>query len=132
MIDLSELIDLSIKGLQEAQRWNLRAIAATKPTGQFGVTIRDILTQLQRYEVSITHVDTGALKASERIEIMGLSGRIYIDPSAQNPRSGVRTAIYGETEDLRGGSHAFGARTEREGAPPIINLALVQLGRSLQ
>jgi len=126
------MTDLTIRGLQEAQRWNLRAIANTKSSGQFGMAIRDITVGLQRYEVSITHVDTGALKASERIEIMGLSGRIYIDPSAQNPRSGVRTAIYGETEDLRGGSHAFGARTEREGAPLIINLALVQLGRSLQ
>ena len=113
----------SIRGLQEAQQANLRMIAAMTPGGRFGNTIRTITTKLQRYEVSVSHVDTGAMRASERIEIKGLVGRIFLDESATNPRSGALTSVYGAIENARGGAHAFGARTY-ETAPGIVNSAL--------
>lgn len=123
---------IGITGIQQAQEWNLRAIAALKPSGAYGRAIRDIVTMLHRYEVAITHVDTGALRASHRIEMNGLRGRIYIDQLARNPRTGTKTSVYGEVENARGGEHAFGARTVKEAAPQVVAQALSYLGRSLQ
>lgn len=122
----------TIKGLQELQRWNLRAIANAKPDGEYGRALRNILTQLERYEVAIIHVDTGALRASPRIELRGLSGRVYLDPTATNPRTRQKTSIYGAVENARGGEHAFGERTVHEAAPRIVGTALAMLGRSLE
>ena len=122
---------MTIQGLQEAQRWNARAIANMKPEGAYGSAIRTIITQIQRYEVIQTHVKTGALRASERMEVRGLWGRVYLDESARNPRSGALTSVYGAIEDARGGNHAFGANTVREGAPRIVGTALSGLAQRL-
>lgn len=108
------MTQLTIRGIQEAQRWNLRAIAAMQPDGQFGRAIQYATTIVHRHAVSITHVDTGALRASHRIQLDGLRGRIYIDPSSVNPDSGARPAVYGAIEEARGGSHAFYRRTVNE------------------
>ena len=116
--------DMTIQGLQEAQRWNARAIANMKPEGAYGSAVRLIVTQIQRYEIIQTHVDTGALRASERMEVRGLWGRVYLDESAKNPRSGALTSVYGAIENARGGSHAFAEKTVREGAPRIVGQAL--------
>jgi hypothetical protein len=116
-------VKLSITGIQEAQERNARAMAALRPTGAFGRAIQYVTVEAQRYAVGYTHVDTGSLKAAQRMEIGGLRGRVYIDPSATNPRSGQRPAEYGRYEHGRGGSHAFyqrvisdqGARLRKEG-----------------
>jgi hypothetical protein len=123
--------DTTIRGLQEAQRWNARAIANMKPSGAYGRAIQNIVTQLQRYEMSVTHVDTGSLRATQRMEIRGLRGRVYIDPRARNPRSRQMTSVYGAIEEARGGSHAFGNRTVNEAAPRIVGLAVRNLGKDL-
>lgn len=104
-------IDLTITGLQEAQAGNARTIAEMRPTGAFGRAIKYGLTAAERYAISITHVDTGALRASHRIQYDGDSGMLYLDPHARNPRSGELTSVYGWYEHQRGGSHAFYART---------------------
>lgn len=104
----------TIQGLQDAQNWNLRALAAMKPDGALGQAVKTALAEAQRYAVAITHVDTGALRASHRVELIGLRGTVYIDPNARNPVSGARTAIYGQAEHARGGSHAFYARVQSE------------------
>lgn len=103
----------SISGLQETQRANLRHVTAMKPHGAFGRVIQLTTSAAHRYAVTITHVDTGALRASHRMMISGLRGEIYLDKSAANPRGG-RTSIYGPIEHARGGAHAFYARTESE------------------
>lgn len=100
-------VDLSIRGLQEAQARNLARIAALKPNGALGRLVRDLTVRAHRYAVAATHVDTGALRASHRLDVQPLRGRIYVDPSAVNPRSKRRPAEYGVYEHHRGGSHAF-------------------------
>src|SRR5512145_1695553 len=100
-----------IKGLQEAQAANKRQIAATRPSGTLGRAVLYATTKLHRYAVAITHVwvyKGGGLRASQRMKLEqgGLRGRIYIDPSAVNPR-GQKPSIYGPIEEARGGSHAF-------------------------
>lgn len=109
-------IDLDISGIQELQDANIRRIAALKPRGAFGRMLQYIGTAFHRYAVAITHVDTGALKASHRLDLDLDLGRvsIFIDPTATNPRTGERTAEYGADEHARGGTHAFYARTIRE------------------
>lgn len=106
---------LTITGIQEAQAATLRAMAAAKPDGGLGRAVWYAATELHRYAVSITHVDTGALRASEQVAMRGSArAEIYIDPSATNPRTGARTADYGAVENARGGAHAFFERTYNE------------------
>lgn len=100
-------VKLSITGIQQAQAANNRAIAALKPGGALGRAVQYGTIAAHRYAVALTHVDTGALKSSHRMEVSGLRGKIYIDPGAVNPRSNRRTALYGEYEHERGGEHAF-------------------------
>jgi hypothetical protein len=112
-------VSLSIKYLQEAQAKNNKAIAALKPSGEFGRVVRDVTIYAHRHGVAITHVDTGTLKAGHRMQVRGLRGRIYIDPGAINPRSHQRAAVYGIYEHERGGEHAFYDRVGREVGPEI-------------
>lgn len=100
-------VKLTITGLQNAQAENNRAIAALRPSGAFGRAVQYGTAAAQRYAIGVTHVDTGTLKASHRMEVDGLRGRVYIDPAATNPRSSQRSAVYGPIEHQRGGEHAF-------------------------
>lgn len=104
----------TIQGIQEAQRANEQLIAAMKPSGALGRMVQYATVLAHRYTVAITHVDTGALRASHRMNVLGGRGEIYLDPTATNPRTGTPTAEYGPTEHARGGDHAFYERTERE------------------
>lgn len=112
-------VKLSITGIQEAQAANNRAIAALQPTGALGRAVQYGTVTAHRYAIGLTHVDTGALKASHRMEVTGLRGRIYIDPSTTNPRSRQAPVDYGPYEHDRGGSHAFYARVIDEHGPAI-------------
>lgn len=127
----------TIKGLQEAQRWNVRAIAALRPAGALGRAIQWGTTQAHRFAVGFTHVDTGALRLAHRMAISngifgGTTGRVFIDPSApaierQRTKYGIkiirrrrvsyagtRPAVYGPYEHERGGEHAFYRRVVDE------------------
>lgn len=106
--------EFAIKGIQEAQAENAKMIARLQPQGEVGQKIKDLTISAHRYAVSITHVLTGSLRASHRMELKGLRGRIYLDPQAVNPRSGQKPAIYGFYENKRGGEHAFYDRTVDE------------------
>lgn len=113
---MAKVIDVSasITGIQELQAWNIRAIAALKPSGAAGEAVRWGTTEAHRHTVAITHVDTGTLRAAHRmtIEERGkVRGRIFIDRSARNPRTGQRPAVYGVVEHRRGGTHAFYGHT---------------------
>lgn len=116
---MSNEIHISLRGVQEAQDMNARAIAALRPAGAAGVAVRDATAEMHRYAVSITHVwkyKGGGLKTSHRMEVNDFRGRIYIDPGVINPR-GQRPVEYGPHEHARGGSHAFYARTMAEVGP---------------
>ena len=113
----------SIEGLQQAQQANLYNIAQMKPSGALGRMVQYGTILAHRYTVSITHVDTGALRASHRMKLQGSRGEIYIDPEGVNPRTGAHTAKYGPVEHARGGSHAFYARTEKEAGLSIATQA---------
>ncbi len=115
-------VNLSITGLQEAQNVNARLIAMMQPDSAAGEITRYVTAGLHRLAVAYTHVDTGALRASHRMELTGLSGRVYIDENAVNPRSGQLTSVYGFYEHERGGEHAFYDRAV-EGAGALIDQA---------
>ncbi len=124
---------VNIQGLQEAQRANLRRIAALKPDSHFGSAVKNVTAGLHRYAVTITHVwhiKGGALRASQRMSVKGIHGRIYIDRSSVNPRGG-RPSIYGPYEEARGGEHAFYSRTVDEAGDKFVGLELGKLGRRL-
>ena len=110
---------VAIEGIQEVLDANLQRIAALTPTGAAGKAIKYGTIRLHRYAVAITHVwkyKGGALRASHRMAISGLDGKITIDPSAMNPR-GQRPADYGPHEHARGGTHAFYKRAVEEEGP---------------
>lgn len=100
-------INLTIRGLQETQAKNLRRIARLEPGGEFGTMIRNTTVYTHSEAVKVTHVDTGTLRASHRMQITNVRGLVFIDPSAVNPRSGAKPVDYGPVEEARGGSHAF-------------------------
>jgi hypothetical protein len=113
-------IKADIRGLQQAQAAMNRRIAELKPTGALGQAVKRAGLMIHRYVLGITHVDTGALRASHRIEINGTRGKIYIDPNARNPRNGAKTSVYGAIEHARGGSHAFYTRTKNEYGDTVV------------
>jgi len=100
-------ITCDIRGIQEAQARNLRRIAAIRPGGAFEAEIQTLAIETHRVAVVYTHVDSGSLRGSQRIELQGRRARIYLDPGAVNPRTNRRPAEYGVYENARGGSHAF-------------------------
>ena len=99
-----------ITGLKEAQRDNQRRINALQGD-VIGRGVRTGTIAAHRFAVASTHVDTGALQASHRMEYRqgwgGIQGKVFIDPNARNPRSRALTSQYGVVEHNRGGSHAF-------------------------
>jgi len=104
--------DGTIKGIQEAQAANLRAMKAAKPEGGLGRAVWYAAIDVHRYAVSITHVMTGTLRASERVEMRDSArAEIFIDPASVNPRTGEKPSDYGLIENARGGEHAFFERT---------------------
>lgn len=102
-----------------------------KPQGAVGQAIKHVTSGAHRYLVRETHVDTGSYRASQRMEITGLRGRLYVDPTARNPRSGQRPAVYGEYEEARGGSHAAYKRTYEEAGPRLVREAMAIMERGL-
>lgn len=122
---------ITIRGIQEAQKANARYIANLNPGGALGRAVQYATIETHRYATSLTHVKTGALRASHRMQTYGLRGRIYLDPTAQNPKTRERTAMYGPIENARGGSHAFYERTRDEGGPKIQRAALAGFLRDI-
>jgi len=121
----------SLRGLQEAQQENLRMVRAVSPSGGMGRAVQYLAESAHRFAVSVTHVDTGALRASHRLAQEGASRwRLYLDPNARNPRSGARTSVYGPIEHDRGGEHEFYERTIEAG-PDMVDRALVYVMRDL-
>jgi len=109
-------IQVNIKGLQKLQAANLKAINALKPKHALGKALKEGTAQVHRLSVAYTPHDTGALRASHRIKIdtRQVVGRVSLDRTARNPRSGMRTAEYGyylhqqgQVPGVRSGIRAF-------------------------
>lgn len=122
---------LTIKGIQEAQRKNLQRMAAMKPEGRLGNAVRSIALEAHRYMTSVTHVDTGAYKASNRVSMIGLTAKINVDTSAVNPHGG-KPVIYSVYEEARGGDHAAYALTGAQIKGGIVQKHLSAFGASLR
>lgn len=94
---------IDIKGMQEAQAAVLKVIAALKPTGAVGKATQVMTIRAFRWVIIQTHVATGALKASRRMEVQELKGIIFTasgrNKYGHNPRG------YDVPEQARGGSH---------------------------
>lgn len=107
--------ELAIKGLQRAQQKNIKRIHAVDAKGKLGKAIKAIMIPAYRFLVTVTHVDTGSYKASQRMEYKGsgdqAQGTLYVDPSAVNPRSNMKVKDYSKYEEARGGDHASYSRT---------------------
>jgi hypothetical protein len=124
-------VKLNIEDIQKAQAANLRAIALLEPESTMGRMVQELLPDLHRYVVTITHVwiyRGGALRAAHRMSIVEKGagtarGSIFIDPTAVNPR-GQRSSEYGVYEHARGGSHAFYERTMNERGPAVQGRAM--------
>lgn len=112
-----------IKGIQEAQAGNLKAIAALTPDGSFGEAIRYATTAAHRFAVQNTVVDTGSWRASHRMLIQKLRGRVFIDPSAVNPKGGKPVEYGPALEQKKGGRYAVYKKTYEEAGPEILRQA---------
>lgn len=124
-------VKMTITGIQAAQNANIKRIAAFQPRGALGRAMKHAIIGAHRYLVDITHVDTGTYQASQRMDLKGDHGRIYVDPSAVNPRSGQRPAEYAQDEEARGGSHAAYARTVKEAGPRLVKEAIEIMERGV-
>lgn len=116
------MVAIDIQGLQEAQQKNLRIIQNLKMSGALGNAVREMALEAHRRVVMKTHVDTGTLRAAQRIRMAGNEGIIEIDPGAVNPQSGQYASVYGPYEHARGGEHAFYERVYKEDAAAIQDL----------
>lgn len=114
----------SIKGIQEAQAAAVRALAAVRPSDGLGEAVQYALAAAHRYLAANTVVDTGAWRGSHRPQMTGpASGRIFMDPGAQNPKGGF-PAIYGaHLEATRGGRYAVYRTTAEQAGPEILRQA---------
>jgi len=130
-------ISVGIKGLQEAQRANVKAINALRPRGAFGQAIQVGTAMVHRYAVYHTPWDTRSLATSHRMQIDrgGLRGIISIDRGAINPVSGHHPFEYGYwlheqgyRPGIRGGVRAFYQYTaERHGRQTLTRMGAVVL-----
>lgn len=102
----TRLFSIDIKDIQKAMAENQAMINKLASGGAFGRALPYATQAAHRYAVSITHVDTGALKGSHRMQLLSrFRGLIYLDPAAVGPHG--PPAHYGPYEHNRGGSHAF-------------------------
>lgn len=121
------MLKIGIQGLQQAQQANLRAIRAARPDGGLGRAVLFVTAGVHRHLVSITHVDTGAYRASHYITQSGPSRMVIsISPSARNPRTRALTSVYGPIEEARGGGHAA-YRRAYEAGPQYVSRAVGML-----
>lgn len=118
----------SIQGLQQAQYAALKAIRAVKPEGALGRAVKFLATGAHMRLVTLTHVDTGALRASEMIRMDDLLHyTVYNNQSARNPRSLAYVTSYASVEEARGGSHAAWQQTYEYGASVLAPRALAMV-----
>jgi len=131
-------MELSIKGLQEAQQANLQMVRAMQPAGALGRAIQYAGLAMHRHVVPSTPHDYGALRAAHRVENKPLQARIYIDPGATAPRRKARPAVYGAIlhgqgmiPGLRSGIRAFYAYSVQTYGAKVAEGAIREFKREL-
>ena len=120
----------TIKGIRELQRANLKSIRALQPTGAAGQAVQSGILAMQRYQATITDVDTGALKGSRRIRIEGMGASLFTSHTARNPRSGTPVLEYDDYEEARGGGHANWSRTFNEAGARVASTMMARILRT--
>ncbi len=95
---------ITIEELQQAQAAMLKIIAALQPRGAVGKATQEMTIRAFRWVVTQTHIKTGTLKASRRMEVHELKGIIYTVVGI-NPKTGKSARAYDVPEQARGGSH---------------------------
>lgn len=120
----------TIEGLQELQDANIKLIAAFEPDGPAGEAVQFVTTGAHRYLVGVTHIASGAYRASHRMTVTNVRGEIFIDPTARNPK-GKLVQKYAKDEEARGGSHAAYRRTYEEAGPRLLEQAAQNVIRQL-
>lgn len=123
-------VKASIEGLQKAQDRNLRRVAAMRRGAEYGA--RDAAIALHRYAVQITHVDSGAWRASHRVAVEGPYGRVYLAPTARHPKSGTLVTTYANVWGERGGRLAIYRRTRAEEGPRVMHRYAVRILEEVQ
>lgn len=103
-------VELKIYGIDEA----IAYLEDIKVSKRLGVAIEKTVSALARLAASITPVVTGAMRAAWCGTSSGLEGRVYIDPAAVNPRSGVPVVNYaGVVSERRGIMDALISESDR-------------------
>jgi len=123
-------VSVTIQGADEVQKALRAAAQVAKQGGALQQAVGAAANHLHAYAVNVTHVDTGALRASHIIRQSGARALIYPSPAVRNPRSGKSPAEYGIYEERRGGSHAFYARAMGQ-ARQAVDAAEAHLRRGL-
>lgn len=104
-----------LQGQPELRQFIRRLIAAMRPGGSMTRIITYATDWGRQLAGEYSHQDTTELSKSHLSEVTegGSQGRVYINPSAVNPR-GQRPAIYGPFEHGHGTSHAFYTLTSED------------------
>jgi len=134
---MTTIPQITVQGIEEVQKRNMRRIAALQPEGEAGDAVRDAVVSLHRYAVSITHVgkyhvggmvvEGGSLRAAHRMEVSELYGIVHVDPKARNARTKTPPREYAVYENARGGEHAFYDRTVDEEGPKVKERAMTRI-----
>lgn len=115
---------IQISGIAEVNAAIRRVSGALHPGGEMSRAVEWMTLAALRGVKARTDVDTGAYRAGQTSEMQNaLTGRVFIDPSARNPRSRVPVVVYGPIEEARGGTHAAYQRTYSEQGGAIVNEA---------
>lgn len=127
--------DIQIIGYEETMAANRKMIEALHPRSGLGDAVRTVVLDLQQYAVGVTHVWTGALRSSHRVEFSAMGdqaeGVLFVTPATRNPITGDRPAVYGLEEEKRGGDHAFYMRTYQDRGDTALTLGVDRLERWL-
>ena len=83
-------VDFEARGFDEAVEY----LGAVNVSGKLEKVIDSMLPHLGRLAMDTTPVETGSMRRAWRWTRSGLTGRLFIDPSAVNSRSGVLVSSY--------------------------------------
>ncbi|MEM7344586.1 MAG: hypothetical protein AAF485_10110 [Chloroflexota bacterium] len=98
---------VGIEGIQAVQTRNIMRIQSLTSNGPLEALAKRVTVYTHSQAIKVTHVDTGTLRASHRMQVRGKRGRVFIDPDAVNPQSGEKPVDYGPIEHSHGPTHAF-------------------------
>lgn len=90
------------------------AFPKIKSDFSFDEILNKFIETLREYAISITHRDTGAWAGAHRSEVVTDTARVYIDPTATNPRTGTPVEFYASVWEARGGELSVYERTIAE------------------